>query len=303
MRIALLHNDDAGRGVYSTRDLSQIFRDVGYTVDAYDTTDAEVERARATRPDVLVVSGGDGTVATIAESFCGAETPLFVLPNGTANNIARAIGADAAIPMLVGRLSTSRLEHLDIGRIRGDGHESDFVEAVGFGFIGAMLTELHKPLLQLWRTVRSRATPRVDRWTRAARGVANIVRRQPIRRVNICADGVDLSGDYLAVEVLNIGTIGPRILLAPNASPLDGTLDLVLVRAEDREALAEFIATRAGAARSPALDTRRVRRVEMEWPDGDTHVDDDVWPHPSASTRPTRVSIELRGAARVLVPE
>jgi len=303
VRIALIHNDNAGRGVYSTRDLSRIFRDIGDSVDTFDIDDLEITRAIESRPDVLVVSGGDGTVAKIAVALCGTEIPLFVLPNGTANNIARSIGADAPIPMLAGRLTTARLERIDIGRIRGDGHEDNFVEAAGFGFIGTMLQEGHQPLLQLWRSLRSRATRSVDRWGRAARGVARLVRRQPVHRVEIRADGEDLSGDYLAAEVLNIGAIGPRILLQPNASPLDGRHDLVLVRAEDRDALADFIASRSGAARCPPLVTRRVRHVEMDWPATDTHVDDEVWPTPSSSSRPSRVTIDLRGAAPVLVPD
>lgn len=303
VRIALIHNDNAGRGVYSTRDLSRIFRDVGYHVDTFDNDDTEITRAIESRPDVLVVSGGDGTVARIVVALCGAEIPLFMLPNGTANNIARSIGADAPIPVLVGQLRTARLERIDIGRIQGDGHEDNFVEAAGFGFIGTMLHEAHRPLLQLWRSLRSRTTRSVDRWGRAARGVARLVRRQPVHRVDIRADGEDLSGEYLAVEVLNIGAIGPRILLHPDATPLDGRYDLVLVHAEDRDALADFIASQSGAARCPPLVTRRVRRVEMDWPAADTHVDDSVWPKPSSSSRPRRVAIDLRGAAPVLVPD
>jgi diacylglycerol kinase family enzyme len=303
VRLALIHNDDAGRGVYSTSDLSRIFRDVGYSVETFDKDDAEISRAIASRPDVLVVSGGDGTVARVAIALCGAEIPLFLLPNGTANNIARSIGADAAIPMLAGRLMTSRLERIDIGRIRGDGHEDNFVEAAGFGFIGNMLGEEHRPLLQLWRSLRSRTTRSVDRWARAARGVARLVRKQPLIHVSITADGEDLSGEYVAVEVLNIRAIGPRILLAPNANPLDGCLDLVLLPADARDAFADFVASRSGAAQCPPLFTRRVRRVEMDWPATDTHVDDSVWPSAAKTGRPTHVVIDVRGGAPVLVPD
>jgi diacylglycerol kinase (ATP) len=129
------------------------------------------------------------------------------------------------------------------------------------------------------------------------------VRHQPARHVDICADGEDLSGEYIAAEVMNIRAIGPRILLAPGANPLDGRYDLVLVRAEDRDALADFIASQAGASLCPPLVTRRVRRVEMDWPDADTHVDDSMWPSPSKSGRPSRVTIDVRGAAPVLIPD
>jgi len=302
VRIALIHNDDAGRGVYSASDLVRLFRDIGYDTEVFASDDAELERALTGRPDVIVGSGGDGTVARVAVALCGSDIPLFVLPTGTSNNIARAIGSDAAIPLLIGRLASARMSSLDIGRIAGDGHETSFVEAVGLGFIGTMLAEDSRPVLRAWRTIRARMTPAVDPWERAARGVARLLRHQVSRHLRICADGEDLSGEYVAAEVMNIRAIGPRILLAPNADPGDGRLDLVLVRPGDREALADFIASRAEARELPVL-TRSVRRVELDWPEDDAHVDDDLWPNKAKQTRPSRVSVDVRGSVSLLVPD
>src|SRR5262245_54149324 len=219
MRVALIHNDDAGHGVYSASDLVRLFRDIGCDVERVGTSATEIERALTMRPDVMLTSGGDGTVAKIAVALCGSETPMFILPTGTANNIARSVGIDAAIPILAGRLSTSRLSRLDVSRVHADGYEENFVEAAGVGFIGAMLEEQHRPMLQLWRSLRSRLAGGVDRWERAARGVARLARREPARRLSICADGEDLSGEYISGVVMNINAIGPRILLAPDADP------------------------------------------------------------------------------------
>ena len=53
------------------------------------------EEALATRPDVLVAAGGDGTVSCLAGAVAGTRTALAVLPLGTLNHFAK----DAGIPL------------------------------------------------------------------------------------------------------------------------------------------------------------------------------------------------------------
>lgn len=299
MRIALIHNVRAGARSYSRDDISRLLQDAGHDVDIFTKSGAELERAVTARYDVLVVSGGDGTVAQVAIALCGGDVPLYILPTGTANNIARAVGAEAAPPLLVARLETARLTRLDVGRVADEGHETSFVEAAGIGFIGAMLEEDRRRLLRLARTLNR--LPR-DPWVRMARGVARRVRRQPARRIALVADGEDLSGEYIAVEVMNILAIGPRIRLATSADPGDGWFDLALVRPGDRETLAAFIET-APPDETPPIEVRRVRRVDVEWPPEDTHVDDEPWPPVDRAERPLRVTIAMQGAAPLLVPD
>jgi hypothetical protein len=90
-------------------------------------------------------------------------------------------------------------------------------------------------------------------------------------------------------------------LLAPDADAGDARLDLVLVRAADRHALSEYVA-RGSTRAPPPVAARRVRRVTVDWPERHTHVDDAPWPSGSARSRPRRVSIEIAGAAHLLVP-
>lgn len=52
----------------------------------------EHDAAVATRPDRLLVAGGDGTIAPCFAAAAGAGIPLGVLPGGTANDFARALG-------------------------------------------------------------------------------------------------------------------------------------------------------------------------------------------------------------------
>jgi diacylglycerol kinase (ATP) len=154
--IALVHNEGAGKRVYAADDLVRFFQEAGHHVELFGKSNGAVRHAIGTRPQVVVASGGDGTVATVAIALRESAVPMFILPTGTSNNIARAVGVDRAIPMLVKRLWSARETRFDVGRIAGDGFEGWFVEAVGAGFIGAMLREDEQWWRHAWRRIRDR---------------------------------------------------------------------------------------------------------------------------------------------------
>ena len=70
--------------------------------------------------DLIVAAGGDGTVSSVAESLIGRDIPLGILPVGTGNVLAKALGIpmniEKAIQML---LSDSNLKCIDAMRVNG----------------------------------------------------------------------------------------------------------------------------------------------------------------------------------------
>src|SRR5262249_20249157 len=104
LRIALVHNDRAGYGVYSSGDLVQLLSAAGNEIELFKRDKPGLAAAIAARPDVVVASGGDGTIARVAIALRDSDIPLYILPTGTSNNIARGVGADGAIPKLVTQL-------------------------------------------------------------------------------------------------------------------------------------------------------------------------------------------------------
>ena len=101
------------------------------------------------------------------------------------------------------------------------------------------------------------------------------------------------------IEVLNVPLIGPNVPLAPEASPSDGRLDLVVVGGAERDPLLRALdRLREGDDPAPALPTRRAVRVVVSGSWSRYHLDGSL--HEDRSGR-LEVQIE-RGALQVLAP-
>ena len=62
------------------------------TVSVFGCEEPDLARAAAGEPERLVVAGGDGTVAAVAELAGRLDVPLGVIPGGTANDFVRTSG-------------------------------------------------------------------------------------------------------------------------------------------------------------------------------------------------------------------
>lgn len=98
--VLIFVNPSSGADVIRTDPRSEIERELPSArlseLDPDDPPSAVVARALAgaNPPRVIGVCGGDGTVSTVADVAREASLPLLVLPGGTFNHFARAIGAD-----------------------------------------------------------------------------------------------------------------------------------------------------------------------------------------------------------------
>ncbi len=132
----------------------------------------------------------------------------------------------------------------------------------------------------------------------------NSCHEAPARYWKIDADGVDLSGEYIAVEVLNIRFVGPNLPLAPEADPSDGMLDVVLVGEADRKPLLAYIENRLHLASGQLPDLRVVpaRSIEMIAPAGvQCHLDDQVWPLDQPLDHAAALSVSCQSGAATFV--
>lgn len=72
------------------------------------------------RAPMLIVGGGDGTLSTTIDHFKGHETVFALLPLGTANSFARALGIPLDLEGAVEVIAKGVRRRIDLGCIDGD---------------------------------------------------------------------------------------------------------------------------------------------------------------------------------------
>jgi diacylglycerol kinase (ATP) len=296
MRVTLLHNPKAGHDGLSDDEVVALLEDGGYEVDYQSVKKKKWKKALDDLGDLVVVAGGDGTVAKVAIELVGRGVPLAILPVGTANNIATSLGIEGELNEVVAGWADAHRRRFDIGLVSGPWGETRFLEAVGFGLFTQSMA-----LVETKEEVRSPddRDAELERDLRFLRMTLDATRSH-LRHVSI--DGEDLSGEYFLVEVMNTACIGPNLCLAPQAEPGDGRLDVVLLGEHERERFEAYLDGHIAGGTEPLhLPVRTARTVHFRWQGLPLHVDDHIYADPSMTDRPTRVEIRLEGEVELLL--
>jgi YegS/Rv2252/BmrU family lipid kinase len=76
-------------------------------------------RQAASRGDLLVAAGGDGTVNSVAGVAVETDTTLGVLPMGTLNHFAKDLGIPLELEPAVISIVAGHVRHIDVGEVNG----------------------------------------------------------------------------------------------------------------------------------------------------------------------------------------
>ena len=118
--VALVYSPYAGsaHGAHPQALLEDAGISVGLTlpVAALDGAEAQGPRWREAGCVAVVAAGGDGTVGAVASHAAEVELPLGILPLGTANDIARALGIPMAPADAARIIAQGALRRMDAGQ-------------------------------------------------------------------------------------------------------------------------------------------------------------------------------------------
>jgi diacylglycerol kinase family enzyme len=288
MRATVIHNPSAGDGKLGTDDLLALVRQAGITPAYCEAKDPQLPEMLRRPAELLVVAGGDGTVAKVLARLPDRSMPVTILPAGTANNVARTFAIDGSFPDLIAGWSGAVRRRLAIGSARAAWGARRFVEAAGVGALAAGM----KAAAELDAPAGERAQRARDALRRA------LAAARPLGTV-VTVDGEALPGKLLLVEIMNIPYAGSGLELAPGADAGDGLLDVVTLEEGGRDAMLAWLGEPQPSG-PPPVQTRRGAGIAFDWTGEPLHLDDEF---PEAPQRPGRVELTLEPErVTILVP-
>lgn len=102
----------------------------------------QAERAIADGAELILASGGDGTISAVASSVVDTEIPLGVIPRGTANAFAVALGIPTDIQAACETILAGTTRVVDAARCNG----KPFILLTGIGFEAEMVDRANREL-------------------------------------------------------------------------------------------------------------------------------------------------------------
>ncbi|MGH3600820.1 MAG: diacylglycerol/lipid kinase family protein [Pseudonocardiaceae bacterium] len=229
------------------------------TADAAATSRVAAQAAQR-GDDVLAVLGGDGTAHLAAQALAGTATALAVLPSGSGNDLAAALGIPAdpvqAAQRIARALQTGQRRRIDLGRIEG-----------AAGFATVLCTGFDAAVNKRANAMRWPAGPR--RYDLAV--LAELAALTP-RPVRVRTETTEVELEAILVAVGNGSSYGGGLRICPDATLADGLLDVIVIAAVSRRRLLRvFPALRTGAhVHEPEVTVLRTATVcidgDPSWP-------------------------------------
>lgn len=217
-RVLILYNVKAGKGKIRRKmdGIEEVFFTAGYTPCpkllrfGVNPFDGEEQPA-----DLVVICGGDGTVNYVVNAMMerGLNLPLGIIPAGTANDFAGALGMSSRPIVAARQIVGGHIEEIDCGWVNG----LYFVNILSFGMFTT--TSQHTP---------QKIKNRIGKAAYIIEGSKELHNKEYIP-VHIIHDSGTCDVNSMITLIFNGETAG-KFPIARNASVRDGLLDCMIMR-------------------------------------------------------------------------
>lgn len=259
-RVVVVVNPAAGRGKGGrlVGKVDRMLREAGVphefrvSESAEDLT-AQVRAAASEGAATVAVLGGDGSVGLAANGILDTGATLAVLPCGTGDDFARSLGV-GTLGAAVRALVDPHVVPIDVVRVATGAERRVYVNVAGAGFDSEVNEAANAMRVDLGAT-----------GTYIASVIGTLSRFVPAAfRVQL--DDHVVEGPHMLVVVANAVSYGGGMRVAPQASVVDGELDVLLLRALGKTAFLRAFPKvfRGTHVRHPAVTLTRARHVAIE---------------------------------------
>lgn len=247
-RARLIYNPTSGREEMKRRlpEILQRLERGGLETSTHATIgegDATVAAAEAVERgfDIIIAAGGDGTLYEVINGMAEMPNrpPLGILPVGTTNDFARALGIPKHWEFAVDLILQQHTRVIDVGKV----NQRYFINIAG----GGSMTELTYEVPSKLKTM-------IGQLAYYMKGLEKLPRLRPIE---LCfrSKEVLVQEEVMMFLICNSNSVGGFEKLAPEASLSDGLLDVFILRKCN---LAEFIRIVSAALRGEHMNDPHV---------------------------------------------
>ncbi|BAU29825.1 diacylglycerol kinase (ATP) [Aneurinibacillus soli] len=176
------------------------------------------------RFDLVIAAGGDGTIYEVINGIAEQRyrPALGIIPAGTTNDFARALGLPRSIPKAVEVIANGTPIPIDVGKI----NSRYFINIAGGGALTTLTYEVPSKLKTL-----------LGQLAYYMKGIEKLAFLSPMH-IRLEADDRIIDEEIMMFLVANSNSIGGFEKIAPNAKTDDGLLDCIVLR---KTSLPDFI--------------------------------------------------------------
>ncbi len=225
------------------------------------------QKAIAQGAELIIAVGGDGTTNEVANGFVdlngciSRESALAIIPCGTGSDFCRTIGLTSDPVAAITRIVENNERLIDIGLV---GFHSNagalasrmFLNIASFGLSGAISHNMQ-------------GSVRLQRFSSKMTYLVETFRAlysyQPVS-LRLTVDDNLFEREVMFVAVANGRYFGGGMMVAPNADPQDGLLDVIVLKAISKTRLARKIALvyRGSHLELPEIEVFRGSKITAE---------------------------------------
>ena len=222
MNTLIINNLASGAGAGAIYDLVRVLARDGSSVTLRSTdgtTDLRELTHDAQNFDVVVASGGDGTISTVAYQLAYSNTPILPFPAGTSNLLAQNTWLPNEVHALAQLATGGKKMRFDMGEVALESGRYGFCIMAGCGYDALIMRDAKR--------VKKLFGP-------AAYFGAAITNIAPTHaEITLEVDGVKKTSSGVGVLVVNFSKIPFDLSVTHENAPRDGLLDVVVLKANN----------------------------------------------------------------------
>jgi YegS/Rv2252/BmrU family lipid kinase len=169
-------------------------------------------QSRLEGADIIVASGGDGTVNEVAGALSGGDIPMGILPAGSGNGLARCLGISMSYALALRTIMKANTQVIDTAEVNG----TRFTSIAGIGFDAHVASKF--------------AESSIRGMISYMQIILNEYSSYKPATYKITLDGTEFEKQALMVVFANSNQFGFNTRIAPDASLNDGLLDVCIIR-------------------------------------------------------------------------